>query len=120
MSEFGKALRKARNDASLSLRVVATKLGVSAPYLSDVERGNRNPLQPRYIKKVAKLLDVDPNHLSDLANQCPRCAEKDRYIRELEEEFGVNTPEQRHLRLNRALRKAGVRGPADWRAKCES
>jgi hypothetical protein len=49
------------------------------------------------------------------APACPRCAEKDRYIEELEEEFGVNTSEQRHLRLNRALRKAGVRGPADWR-----
>jgi transcriptional regulator with XRE-family HTH domain len=38
-SEF----RRARQDAGLSLRTVATALKISAAYLSDIERGNRQP-----------------------------------------------------------------------------
>lgn len=34
--------RKRRLKANLSLREVAQELGISAPYLSDLERGRRN------------------------------------------------------------------------------
>lgn len=39
--EFGEVLRYHRNDAKLTLRTMATRLGVSAAFLSDCERGNR-------------------------------------------------------------------------------
>lgn len=40
-ARVGRALRACRERQKLSLRDVAKKLGVSAPYLSDVERGYR-------------------------------------------------------------------------------
>lgn len=40
--KVGLAMRDHRESAGVSLRKVALKMGVSAPYLSDLERGNRN------------------------------------------------------------------------------
>ena len=37
----GSNIRVRRQAAGISLREMATRLGVSAPYLSDIERGNR-------------------------------------------------------------------------------
>lgn len=36
-----KALRKVREDLNISLRQMALKIGITPPYLSDIERGNR-------------------------------------------------------------------------------
>lgn len=41
------AMRAAREKSEVSLRTAAKQLGVSASYLSDIERGNRVP--PNYI-----------------------------------------------------------------------
>lgn len=41
-ARVGRALRACRERHSLSLRDVAKKLNVTAPYLSDVERGHRS------------------------------------------------------------------------------
>ncbi len=40
---FGKAFRERRVQENLSLRDVGKKLGLTAPYLSDIELGRRNP-----------------------------------------------------------------------------
>jgi tRNA A-37 threonylcarbamoyl transferase component Bud32 len=40
-ARVGRALRACRERHDISLRTVAEKMGVSAPYLSDVERGYR-------------------------------------------------------------------------------
>jgi len=40
-SEVGKRMRHMREKAGISLRDAADKMGVSAAYLSDMERGNR-------------------------------------------------------------------------------
>lgn len=45
-------MRKAKNK---SLREVAKKLDISAPYLSDMERGNRN-FQLHILEKYLKLI----------------------------------------------------------------
>jgi ribosome-binding protein aMBF1 (putative translation factor) len=39
--EFGQCLRRLRQDAGLSLREVARRMGVSAPHVSDCEHGHR-------------------------------------------------------------------------------
>jgi predicted transcriptional regulator len=39
--EYGAAMRKLRELAGLSLRHVATRMGITAPYLSDLELGRR-------------------------------------------------------------------------------
>ncbi len=64
MSErFGEALRKARHNAEKTLGDVATLLGVSVVYVSDVERGNRRPFNNERIIKVAKFVNADPTPL---------------------------------------------------------
>jgi len=42
--ELGRALRQQREERHISLREVARQLNVSAVYVSDMERGNRNPM----------------------------------------------------------------------------
>ena len=39
---FGMYVSKLRNDAGLSLREFAKQLGISAPYLSDIEKQKRD------------------------------------------------------------------------------
>lgn len=57
---FGDALRRRRREAGKTLSNVADVLGVSIVYVSDVERGNRRPLDNDRIVKVAKYLKTDP------------------------------------------------------------
>lgn len=40
--ELGDSLRQKREAAHISLRSMAADLGISAPYLSDLERGHRH------------------------------------------------------------------------------
>ena len=42
--EFGPLLRSLRVEANVSLGELARHLSFSVPYLSDVERGTKNPL----------------------------------------------------------------------------
>jgi transcriptional regulator with XRE-family HTH domain len=60
---FGKLLRKCRHEAGLNLLEVATELEVSISYLSDVERGRRNPFKPAEIRKIATMLRCDEREL---------------------------------------------------------
>lgn len=39
---YSKWLRSSRKVSGISLRDLAIQVGISAPYLSDIERGNRN------------------------------------------------------------------------------
>ena len=69
MSErFGDALRRNRREAGKTLGDVATLLGVSVVYISDVERGNRRALNSDRIVKIAKFLGVDAKLLIDAAD----------------------------------------------------
>lgn len=63
MTAFGSALRAARRAAGLTLEQVAARLGVSVPYLSDVELGNRSPLADERIAEVAAIVGADPREL---------------------------------------------------------
>ena len=49
-------MKAMRIEKGISLRKLADEIGVSAPYLSDVERGQRNSLSPEHLKKVADVL----------------------------------------------------------------
>ena len=58
----GAAARRTRTSSKLSLRLVAKHMGISAPYLSDLERGRRNwneELAGKFVEAViAGKLDV--------------------------------------------------------------
>jgi transcriptional regulator with XRE-family HTH domain len=43
MKSFGRRIRELRQDRELSLRELAKKLEISAPFLSDIELGKRYP-----------------------------------------------------------------------------
>lgn len=61
--KFGLLLRKLRETANVSIGSLARHLGISVPYLSDVERGNRPPLVHDKIIRAAAFLNVDPGPL---------------------------------------------------------
>lgn len=55
---FGPALRTARLEKGVRLRDLSKKLDVRLSYLSDVERGRRDPLSNDRIRVLADYLDV--------------------------------------------------------------
>jgi transcriptional regulator with XRE-family HTH domain len=57
--KFGVLLREFREAKGVSLGALARHLGVSVPYLSDVERGHRPPLVQEKMISAALFLDAD-------------------------------------------------------------
>ena len=64
---FGQLLRQLRSAAGVTMGQLARHLGVSVPYVSDVERGHRPPFMNEKILKVAELLGTDANQLLRIA-----------------------------------------------------
>ena len=65
---IGPLLRKLRGD--LSLRDVTGRIGVSSSYLSQIERGDRQP-GSNVVRKLADLYNVDPEELMKRAGRDP-------------------------------------------------
>lgn len=63
---LGEAIYTARNEKGITLRGLATAVGVSAPFLSDVEHGRRRPSEER-LTAIAKALGTSPQDLQDMA-----------------------------------------------------
>jgi transcriptional regulator with XRE-family HTH domain len=62
-SAFGRLLREKRKIARRSMGELAKSLDVSIPYISDVERGSRNPFSKEKIYRIAEYLNIDPKPL---------------------------------------------------------
>jgi transcriptional regulator with XRE-family HTH domain len=58
MNALAAYLRKIRKQKGLSLKKVEKAAGVSNAYLSQLERGRRNPPHPDILKRLAKLYEV--------------------------------------------------------------
>lgn len=56
---FGEFLAAKREERDLTLREMARKMGVSAPFLSDVEKNRSAPLTKERLDKVAEILNLD-------------------------------------------------------------
>lgn len=74
MSEFGKYIRKCREekratDRKYSVRQVATRIGVEPSFLSKVERGIEPPPSEEKIVALASDLDEDPDVLLAMAGK---------------------------------------------------
>lgn len=54
-SAIGKNVRKTRMGQRISLRSLAIAMGISAPHLSDLERGRRNWTQERYDQAINQI-----------------------------------------------------------------
>jgi transcriptional regulator with XRE-family HTH domain len=59
---LGKNARKIRNELGLSQEEVAFRAGLKRSYLSDLERGTRNPTV-RALGRIAAALGVPPSRL---------------------------------------------------------
>jgi transcriptional regulator with XRE-family HTH domain len=57
-SDFGGYLRELRRAAGLTLKQVETKARVSNAYLSQIERGLRNPPHPEILKRLAAVYET--------------------------------------------------------------
>ena len=67
---FGEFLKNKRIECGKTLRGFATELGIAPAYLSDIEKGNRNPPE-KYLEKIITLLnltDEEKDTLYDLVS----------------------------------------------------
>jgi len=69
---FGEFLQRKREEKEITLRRMAEKLSFSAPFLSDVEKGRRNPPDLAKLEQIAEILnlsDEDKVTMFDLAGK---------------------------------------------------
>jgi transcriptional regulator with XRE-family HTH domain len=67
---LGQRLRELRDKADLSLRELAKRIGISSPFLSDIELGRRFPSE-EILAKLARALNVSLEHLKQYDNREP-------------------------------------------------
>ncbi|MGG1601236.1 MULTISPECIES: helix-turn-helix domain-containing protein [Paenibacillus] len=67
---FGQYLKSIRKAAKFSMAVLAEKSGVSQPYISQIERGERGP-SPEILKKLAAALNISYAELMLKAGYVP-------------------------------------------------
>ena len=67
IKSFGKIIRESRVKNGFGQRELATKIGVAASYLNDIEKEKRSAPKQIVIKKISKLLKININTLNDLA-----------------------------------------------------
>jgi transcriptional regulator with XRE-family HTH domain len=67
---LGQRLRELRDKADLSLRELAKIIGISPPFISDIELGRRFPSE-EILKKLARALDVSLEDLKQYDNREP-------------------------------------------------
>lgn len=69
---FGEFLQKKREEKQITLRKMAELLGFSAPFLSDVEKDQRNPPDMEKLSMLAEILQLseeDKSLMLDLAGR---------------------------------------------------
>jgi transcriptional regulator with XRE-family HTH domain len=67
---LGRNIRRIRDNAGLSQEEVAFRAGLNRAYLSDVERGTRNPTV-RVAGRIASALGVEPAELFRVVSDRP-------------------------------------------------
>lgn len=55
---FGEFLQKKRLENEITLRKMAELIGVTAPYLTDIEKDRRNPPEIQKLDKIAEILSL--------------------------------------------------------------
>ena len=70
MKTLGEQIRNLREERDLSLRELATKIGVSAAFMSDVELGRRHP-SDKHMIAVARVLGTSMEELEKFDTRPP-------------------------------------------------
>lgn len=63
MKKFGDIIRQRREEKEITLRAFAKEVGVTATYISMMERGMNAPPGPDKIKRMAVILGLDADEL---------------------------------------------------------
>ncbi len=63
---FGEYLKHKRDEKQISLREVARGLGVSAPFLSDVENNRRAPLTEERLADLGNVLNLNEQEKAEM------------------------------------------------------
>lgn len=71
MTPFGKMLRQERKDKGITLATMADGLGVSSPYLSQIETGAK-PIKSNIIEKTITFLDLSASEAEELRRAAAR------------------------------------------------
>jgi len=69
---FGDFLQKKRTERQITLRKMAELLGISAPYLTDIEKDRRNPPEMESLEQISKVLNLSEDEravMFDLAGK---------------------------------------------------
>ena len=105
MKIFGEYIAGKRKSSEITLRGMAAKLNISPAYLSDIEKGRRNPPDLKMLEKMAEELhlnQIETDTMFDLAGQAREEISPDL------PDYIMNKPS---LRI--ALRKARQKGAKD-------
>ena len=70
MKTLGQRIRELRQEKDLSLRELATKIGVSSAFMSDVELGRRNP-SDQHMASIAHVLETSLEELQQFDTRPP-------------------------------------------------
>ncbi len=107
-NEVGSFIREQRERANLSLRRLAERAGVSNPYLSQIERGIRNP-SAEILKRLSRALEISAETLYTRAGLIEDGPAAPTVVDAIESDRSL-TPRQKQvvLDLYRALVEAGA------------
>lgn len=69
---FGEFLQRKRTEKQITLRKMAEMIGITAPYLTDIEKDCRNPPEKEKLELISQILmlnDEDKTTMYDLAGK---------------------------------------------------
>lgn len=69
---FGKLIKGKRLEKNMTMKDVANQLNLSVSYLSDIEKGRRNPLELDKLQALSKILSLtqeEEDQMMDLAGK---------------------------------------------------
>ncbi|MFZ0277641.1 MAG: helix-turn-helix transcriptional regulator [Candidatus Sulfotelmatobacter sp.] len=87
MESFGSYMRRLRKSKGLTLKQVETQAEVSNAYISQIERGLRNPPQPDILRRLARVYDVPHRELLIVAGHLEEDSAETAKRRRVEEAY---------------------------------
>jgi transcriptional regulator with XRE-family HTH domain len=110
LGDVGRYIRDQRRQAELSLRKLASQAGVSNPYLSQIERGLRQP-SARILKDIAKALRISAETLYVRAGILDQAEPTDLEVGILKEPHLTERQKQVLIEVYRSFRNDGKEHP---------
>ena len=88
MGEFGDYISKKRQELCMTLRGFAKDLGVSPSYISDIEKGNREPNEKKLLDSLVRVLKLNQEEAEKLYDMA--AAQKNELAQDVSEYVNEN------------------------------